>query len=247
MSTKALLDRLVPRASSGWSRSTGNRSLIKLIERGQDQLINTLGPKRVWRGTDNKGWPPYLKTVAGTSTYEIKGANLSSGAITLSLNGTSYTVLADIVRRIFLDVTSGGYDDTVAWMSEPAFYADLNPYSTVTERLVVSEIAVDAMPAMGNANPTVTFPFDPGTQNTKWMVEFYWRAPRLTSEAIPLVVPDEMEDAIEDYVIGKIQESENGAPSNLIARFEQFWKIEFPKKFNVSAKMNSNKVIPRFC
>lgn len=247
MSTKALLDRIVPRVSGGWSRSTGNRSLIKMVERGQDMLLNTLGEKRVWRGTDNKGWPPYLKTVAGTYTYEVKAANLSSGSITMSLGGTSYDVLADTVRRVFIDITQGGYDDTIVWMGEPALYADLNPYSTATERLIISKIAVEAMPALGSANPTVTFPFDPGTNNTKWLIDFYWRAPRLTSESIPLVVPDEFEDAIEDYVIAKIQESENGAMSNLMMRFEEFWKPEFSRKFKSSAKLDSNKVLLRPC
>jgi hypothetical protein len=132
-------------------------------------------------------------------------------------------------------------------MSEPALYADVNPYSTVSERLMISNIAVDHRPAMGLFNPEVTFPFDPGTNNTKWLVEFYWRALRLESESIPLVVPEEMEDAIEDYVMGKVQEAEHGGASELMERFNNFWKYEFPKKWKSGAQYTNNKVLPRFC
>jgi hypothetical protein len=245
MSVKLLLDRLVPRCSSGWNRSTGLRPLIKEIERGQDMLINTLGERRIWCGTDNKGWPPYLLTTSGTYTYEIKASNLSSGSITLSLAGSSYTVTADIVRRVFIDVSQGGYDSTVTWLAEPALYSDLNPYSNEIERLWVSEVAISSFPAVGSANPTVTFPFNPGTTTTKFFVEFYWRAPRLTSESIPLVVPEEFERALEDFVIAYVQECENGAPSQLMERFEGYWKTQFKNKFAPAARTRTNRVISR--
>lgn len=220
MSTKTLLDSIVARASSGWNRSTGTRSILSKVAEGQDALINTLGERRIWRGSDNLGFPPYLKTVAGTYTYEIKGSNLSSGTITLLLGGTSYTVVADLVRRI---------------------------YTGDAEAQTECDIAVETMPALGSANPTVIFPFDPGTEDTKYFVEFYWRAPRLVSESIPLVVPLEFERALEEYVVAYMQECENGAVSDFTNKFESFWKPEFARKFKSAGRLRNNKVILRAC
>jgi hypothetical protein len=245
MSTRTLLDKLVARASSGWNRSTGKRNLLAEVQNGRDALINSLGEDRLFRGTDNKGFPPYLKTVAGTYDYDITPENLSSGAIDITIGGTKYSFVADIVRRLFVDVTEGGYDSTITWMSKPFLYADFNPYSLNTERLVISEVAVSSRPSLGSAAPSVTFPVDPGTENTKYFCEFYYKAPPLISESIPLMIPEEFEKALEDYVIGYIQECENGSPSNLFIRFEQYWKPEFKKKFHRTARLNNNRVIPR--
>lgn len=247
MSLKTLLGKIMPRASSGWQRSTGNLNVMALIEEGQDFLVNALGERRIFRGSDNQGWPPYLITTAGVYEYEIKAANLSTGSITLTLNGVTYTVTADIVKRIYIDVTSGGYDDSITWLGQPAFYSDINPYSSMNERLLVSEVSVESMPALGTSNPVVTFPFDPGDTTTKFFVDFYWRAPRLTSESIPLIVPPEFERALLEYAVGYIQEADNGSPSAFTEKFENFWKPEFVKKFRPAARMNNSKVILRPC
>lgn len=247
MSLKTLLDSIEARASSGWNRSTGKRNLMQRVEMAQDILVAGLGEKRIWRGTDNNGWVPYLLTSAGTYTYEVKAANLSSGAISLSINGSSYSATADIVRRVFIDVTQGGYDNSITWLGEPALYSDINPFSNSNERLLVSKISVETLPAMGAGNPTITFPFDPGTTTTKFFVEFYWRAPRLTSEASPLMVTTDLEQALEDYVVGYMQECENGSPSQLTTKFEDYWKPKFVEKFKSTAKINNDKVILRPC
>jgi hypothetical protein len=247
MSTKTLLDRLVPRASSGWSRSTGNRSLLKIIEQGQDALVGALGEKRIWRGSDNAGFPPYLQTTAGTYIYEVKAANLSCDAIALLINGTSYTVIPDLVKRIFIDVTLAGYNTGISWLGQPALYADLNPYANLNERLMVSQVFCETLPAMGPGYPVVTFPFDPGTETAKYFCEFYWRAPRLDSETIPLIVPPEFERALEEYVIGYMQECENGSPSDFTEKFDTYWKPEFVRKFSSAGKIRNNSVILRPC
>ena len=245
MSTRTLLDNLVARAPSGWTRSTGKRSILALVQKGRDALISSLGDDRIYRGIDNQGFPPYLKTVAGTYDYDIAAANLSSGAIVLSIGGTSYTFIADFVKRIFIDVTSGGYDDTLTWMSQPALYADLNPYSLATSRLIISTVAVQARPSLGNAAPSVTFPADPGTADTKYFCEFYWKAPDLVGESIPLMVPTDFEEAIEDYCVGKFQEYSNGAPSQFVAKFENIWKKKFQQHFHRSAQLRNNRTVSR--
>ncbi|MGA2091818.1 MAG: hypothetical protein ABSH16_00220 [Sedimentisphaerales bacterium] len=204
-----------------------------------------MGEDRIYRGTDNQGFPPYLKTVAGTYEYDIVAANLSCGAIVKVINGTTYTFLADIIRRVFVDTTEGGYDDTITWMSQPALYADQNPYSLQSTRLVISEVAVASMPAVDDAPPHVTFPFDPGDANTKWFVEFLWKAPRLVSESIPLMVPTDFEMAIEDYVVGYMQAVANGAKSALSTQFDRQTKARFAAHFRRSAQLQNNRVIPR--
>jgi len=245
MSTRTLLDKLVARAPSGWTRSTGKRSILAQVQEARDTLIRSLGDDRIYRGTDNQGFPPYLKTVAGTYDYDINAANLSCGAIVLSIGGTAYTFLADFVKRIFIDVTSGGYDDTIAWMSQPALYSDFNPYSLATSRLEVSNVAVQARPSFGDAPPSVTFPVDPGTATTKYFCEFYWKAPTLVSESIPLMVPTDFEEAIEDAVVGKFQEYANGAPSLFTAKFNKEWKKDFKAHFHRSAQLQNNRTSSR--
>lgn len=245
MSTKTLLDRLAARAPSGWNRSTGKRSILSIVELGRDELIASLGEDRIYRGTDNQGFPPYLKTVAGTYEYDITAANLSCGAIVKVINGTTYTFIADFVRRLFVDTTEGGYDDTITWMSQPALYADQNPYSLQSTRLVISEVAVDSRPSLDDAPPQVTFPFDPGTNDTKWFVEFLWKAPRLISESIPLMIPTDFEMALEKYVVGYFQEVANGALSQYKAEFDAKTIGKFRAHFHRSAQLQNNRTIPR--
>lgn len=245
MSTKTLLDRLVARAPSGWIRSTGTRSILSIVQFGRDELIASLGSDRIFRGSDNQGFPPYLKTTAGLYDYDIVAANLSCGPIQLTRNGAAYTFLADIIRRVFVDTTEGGYDDTITWMSQPALYADQNPYSLQSTRLVISEVAVASQPALGDLPPHVTFPFDPGDTTDKWFVEFLWKCPPLISENIPLMIPSDFEMAMENYVVGYMQAVANGAKSQMSAEFDAKTKSRFRAHFGRSAQLQNNRVVPR--
>jgi hypothetical protein len=247
MTTKALLNRLVPKISGGWSRSTGDLSVLKLIEQAQDALLKEIGSKRVFRGTDNKGFPPYLLTTAGNYQYEITGAYLSCGTPTKTIGGTSYSLTADIVTRVFIDITNSSDYGGVAWCGEPAVYWAFNPFSSATERLEIALIAVDSSPALEATNPTVTFKTDPGTTTTKFFCEFLWRAPRLVSENIPLIIPQEFESAIEDYVIGTIQGDENGGISDRLTNFWVFWVPKFAEEYNRGAKAKTTKIKARIC
>lgn len=247
MSTKALLNRLMAKISGGWSRSTGDLSVLKLIEQAQDHLLSGIGTKRVFIGSDNKGFPPYLLTTAGNYQYEITGANLSSGTLAKTIGGASYSVTADIVIRVFIDITNSSDYGGMPWCGEPAVYWAFNPFSNSTERLEIAPVAVDSTPALESTNPVITFKFDPGTSTQKYFCEFLWRAPRLVSENIPLVVPPEFEQAIEDYVIGYIQNDENGGINERVGSFWNFWVPKFEDSYNRGAIARTTKVKTRLC
>jgi len=249
MSTKTLINRIVARAGTGWNRSgSSGRSILKLVEQGQDELFEAISERLIWRGTDNQGFPPYLYTTVDVYDYEIKAANLSCGALSKTINGTVYACLADKVIRVYVDITSLDYDYNFRWIGEPILYAELNPYTTQTTRLIIRQIYVEATHRIDeNTNPRVMFVDNPGTTTAKYFIDFTWKPTRLTSEGVPLFVPTRFESALEDYAVGKIQEAENGGESPLITRFYNFWMTEYKKTMNQGARSHNSQVIPRLC
>lgn len=246
MSVTSAIDRVVPFAS-GWSR-TGTRSILALFEQAQDELLEAGGHvQRYVDPTDNKGFPPYLLTTAGTYKYEITGTNLSCGALVRNLGGTNYTVYCKHVIQVFRDVSKGDYG-TLRWVGKPFVYYNQNPYSSATTRLVVAQVPVNSYPRLENTAAYIEFLEDPGTSTETYFVEFQWEAPRLSSESIPLCIPLMYERALEDYAIGRIQQLSNGAPNAYMDRFEKEWKPRFISQvLTRGASQNSREVQPRTC
>jgi hypothetical protein len=255
MGTQALLDRLVARVGSGWAESTGNQSLLKLIEMGQDLLVDKVYDKRIWIGSENNGFPPYLKTVAGTNAYEITAANLNDvTAITKRIGGTDYAVLPEIVTKVFIDATQSSTFYMGGYLVQPETWFGMNPFATELSRLQVLPIAVECEPAYEDTPPRVTFPFDPGTRDTTWFCAFAFQCPRLTSKYIPLFIPQKFEIAIEEFVVGYCQSFENGSISDFILTFfskpredGESWQDRYRGYMQRGSPRRENRILPRVC
>jgi len=225
MSVTGIIDRVFPYAS-GFGR-TGTRSILQLIERAQDRLYAYDGQfMRFIDPTDNKGFPPYLQTTAGTYKYDITAANLSCSSLVKRIGGTDYAIRCREVKKVFRDVSKSDYGN-VQWIGKPYIFYNENPYNVNTDRLQVADIPVEAHPALENTSAYVIFPFDPGTTTDVYFCDFLIEPPRLDSESIPLSVPLDYEEAIEDFVMGRIQRLSNGTPNDFEARFQEYWIPKF--------------------
>jgi len=252
MSTKTLLDDIVPQVREGYSRSTGGRSLLSLIQKGQDKLFRYDGPQFRYLGTDNNGWAPYLNTVAGTYEYEIVAANLVNvTSLVRVINGVSYPIRARTVLKVFVDSTNIDYGKR--WIGEPYSFEWQNPYSTALTRLSVVDIPIDSWEATGLSSARVIFKEDPGTSTDKYFIQFTIEPPRLTSESVPLLVPEYYEEALEDYVIGTIQKRESGSVSDRWHLFHTnrpgitSWLTKFHQELSRGAQSDNVKINPRVC
>ena len=244
MSTKSTVDRIAPYATN-WAR-VGNRSILALMQEAQDELFDTDLKNLIWIDPENEGYPPYLNTTAETYQYSITAANLVGvSSITRSIGGTDRVVRARKVLRVFIDTTSGDYDYDKRWLGAPAIYRSQNPYSQQSTRISISSVPVDSYPALEGTTAYIIFKEDPGTTTDKYFVEFAWEPPRLTSESIPLAVPRLFENALEDYVFGKIQKYENGKTNDNLTKFYGYWRTRFKKEIYSGAQANNNEVLPR--
>jgi len=253
LSTKTLIDEIVPQVPDGYQRSTGNRSILKLIERGQDLLFDFDSPHMVYYATENQGFPPYLTTTAGTYRYEIKAENLTDiSSLTIPLGGSTQTVRARRVLKVFVETTNIDY--TSRWIGEQYQYTWFNPYTTATSRVFVSDVPVRSYPATAQTPAYIMFSEDPGDSTEKYFVKFAWEPPRLTAETIPLAVPELYELALEDYVVGMVQYRANGKMSERLARFlydrgsdQPSWITQFRSEMFVGATSAPLKAMPRIC
>jgi len=244
MSVKSLIDRLQP-FCQGWTR-TGTRSLLTLAQEAQDVLLNHETNYTVYTGTGNTGFPPYLKTTTGTTRYAVNNTNLSEN-ITRTIGGTAYAIRCRRVLRIFVDVTSSNYDYLRRWIGEPYARGFFNPYSSNTSRLAVADVPARFSPALENTEATVEFQEDPGTTTDIYFCNFIWEAPRLTAETVPFAIPADFEAAIEDYIMGKVSELENGKISERTTRWLRYWQDEFKTRTSDGVQITDNSVQPEFC
>ena len=245
MSTKALIDRIVPQLGAKYSRSTGTRSILNDIQEAMDELTSTVAPFRIYRGADNLGLPPYLKTAASTFDYEIIPANLSTGTLTKKLNGSDYEIKARVVTRVLVDVSTANQYG-IRWVGKPFIYSAENPYGG-QRPIRVAEITISAVPYQDGTPPRIHFFEQPVVSDTTYMVEFTYLSPRLGSESIPLDVPREFETALEDYVVGMNQMRENGKYGDRITRFFEYWKPEFEIRMGIGASISDNQTPSRTC
>lgn len=220
MSTKSLIDEVEPWAP-GWSRATGNKSLLKLAQKGLDFMFGDAdNPYFIWRGTDNDGFPPYLTTVDETQRYLIKASNLENvDSLTIPIAGTDYAVRANKILKVFVDATLSGYDYDKRWIGEPYAYNFYNPYSSDISRTSISNVACKKMMAYQNSDPYIDFPENPGDTTDIYFVEFTYQAIRLTAETVPLSCPERFEEGLIDFMIGTVQKRQNGKMNEYLANF----------------------------
>jgi len=253
LSTKTLIDEIVPQVPDGYQRSTGSRSILKLIERGQDLYLDYDAPHMRYYAPENQGFPPYLTTTAGTYRYEIKAANLTDvSSLTVPVGGSSYAVRAKRVIKVFVETENIDY--SMRWIGEQYQFSWFNPYTTATSRLLISDVPVHSYPATEQTPAHIQFTEDPGTTTQKYCVLFTWEAPRLTSENIPLVVPEIYELGLEDYVVGTVQYRANGKMGERLSRFirdngsgDPSWITRYRNEMQIGASRAPLKTIPRDC
>jgi hypothetical protein len=246
MSTTGIIDRVLPWCP-GWERSSGRKNLLKVLQQGVDMLFNFDDDCMIYRDTDNRGFPPYLITVAGTYRYSITPLNLSCSSITRNIGDASYNLTARKVNRIFIDTTSTSAEYFDSWTGIP-FRLNINPYNIGwQDRLYIAISQVSSQLGYENTPPYVDFQSDPGSHSDKFFCEFYVGAPRLLSESIQIPLPVEYEEALEDYVIGFVQKRESGRTNDNLERF----KNEMIPKFRDDIRTAANTVEPytpaRFC
>lgn len=245
MSTRALLDRIEPYCP-GWQRSSGKKSLLKFIEQGVDQLFDFDHDSMIYRGSDNKGFPPYLKTVAGTYRYDITASNLSCGPITKTINGSSYFFVARKIKHVFIDVTRNRADYNRSFIGVPYAFS-INPYNVRTDRIFISDVNGNGFPSMENTPAYFEFIEDPGTEDTRYFVEFYIGPARLLSENIQLPIPQQFEEALEDFVIGKVQKRESGRLTDLDQQWREYWVPEFQRYMSSNCTNEPHETETRVC
>jgi hypothetical protein len=98
-----------------------------------------------------------------------------------------------------------------------------------------------------NTPPYFEFINDPGTESSKYFIEFIFGPPRLLSENIPVPVPSEFEDDILKYVIGECQWFESGRPNDNAAYFENTVIPKFHALMNQGAIDRVYETTPRVC
>ena len=242
MSLNATIDRIMPYAP-GWSR-TGTRSVIKLVERAQDELFDFDAPYMHYRSTDNKGFPPYLTTVSGTYRYEMTDANLSCD-MTINIGGVARTIRARRIVSVFVDVSLGNANCGRRWIGSPFVYSFENPNRSSNERTECALIPVNLVPALESTLASLTFLEDPGATTDRFFVDFLWEPPRLTAETIPLVIPELFEEALEDYCIGKVQYRASGTYPETLTRFYKYWVPRFQETMGAGTETFNWETLPR--
>jgi len=239
-----LIDRLEPFAQ-GWTR-TGTQSIQALIQQALDLLFDEESDYLLFVDPeDNKGFPPFLKTKADTFGYDVVAANLSLSSISKKFNGIDTLVQVRRVKRIFIDVSKNN-EFGRRWIGQPTFFGFFNPFTNKTTRLQVAEVPIKSEPALEDGTPAkVIFPEDPGTSTDRYFIEFYWSPPKLTSEKITLAIPLKYEQALEDYVLGRINEFANGKTSDRSLKFINFWVPEFRQRvLTANAQLNNRETLP---
>jgi lipid II:glycine glycyltransferase (peptidoglycan interpeptide bridge formation enzyme) len=136
---------------------------------------------------------------------------------------------------------------TDQWFGVPYYYAYSDPYGICTNRREIADVLVESWPALENTNAGVRFKKDPGASTQQYFVDFTWEPMRLTSESIPLCVPADYEEALEDYVIGKIQTRETGKISDRLAMFNSYWLPRWQQDMSQDAHTQVNQTRPRVC
>jgi len=247
MSLKSLIDNIVPQIPNGYNRTGSSRSILQLIDDGQRELTDYDGLGQRYIGTDNDGYPPFLTTVAGTVKYTIEADNLTDiTTITRTLGGAEREVRCRRVLGVFID-SATAFDYGMRWIGQEEPFSYLNPYTTATTRIMVRKVHVTSFPAFAEDPAYIIFPEDPGSTTETFFVDFVWEPAPLTAEGNPLSVPQRFERALEDYVIGTVQERSGGKPSERLGRFYAFWVPQYHMAMDAQPQIRPRTTIPRVC
>jgi len=252
MSTKALVEKIYRRSLSlglktTWARNSGEHSILKLIEEGQDALLDGYKEGMIWIGNENQGFPPYLKTTEGVYSYEITANNLKDvTSVTFNVGGSNREVRAKQVLSVFVDSSCRGYN-TLPYPQSPGSFSWYDPYSFLTRQRRIISLNVDAFEALEDTPARIMFKADPGTTDTRYFVAFTWEAPRLTSESISLVIPRSFEKYLIDYAIGNMLEHEGHVNNTHIQRFENIGIYEYKRTRREGAHVDDFETPLRIC
>ena len=241
MSVQSLIDQIAPFAV-GWSRVR----ILGLIDQAQQKLCNLDSSAQWFIGSDNQGFPPYLKTVAGTYKYDITGANTSTGSITRTINGADLDVTAKKVLNVFIDAVDA-VDYNMKYLGDPFMFVSPWQYSTRQTRVSAISVPVQTTPGLQYTAPAVIFKDDPGTTTDKYFCLFTVNPLALRAEYYPLSVDLEWEEALADYVMGRIQWISTGKQSDFMVKFEQYWMPLYNSRIIAELNAESDSTPTRIC
>jgi hypothetical protein len=245
MSTKGIIDRCLPWCP-GWNRDSGHKNLLKVFEQCLDIVYDFDDESMIYRGLDNKGFPPYLLTTTGTYRYDIKADNLSCGSIARSIGGITATFMARKVKRVFVDISAGHAGIEQQWVGEPYYYS-VNPFSSINSRIFMQEVKGNSQPAYENTPAYFEFLEDPATTTERYFVEFYIGPPRMLSQSIQAPIPIGFEPAVECYIRGYVKRLESGQTNNDEEKFESYWLPKWQNMLLGCANMADTKTPLRIC
>lgn len=230
-----IIDELVP-FCPGWHRNAGNKNLLRLVGKAVEELYSDVS----WRFKDgsNEGRVPYLLTTDTVFEYALTAANLSCGELEKTIDGTAYLLVPKTVRRVYIDVTDR--------LSEYGFNRRYGSEFEENGKLYV-KITVDSEVGSDGTPPIVRFLENPGTTTDKFLIDITVGCPKLTSENIPIPIPDEFSEGIIEYVHGTCQKRENGRGSEMLISFEEVWKPRFRRYLQGAASSRPTTTKPRLC
>ncbi len=211
MSVKFLVDDIALKAP-GWSRAR----ILRKLNDGQNWLFSKPCRQTIYLDPTT-GFPPYLTTVAGTFKYEIPD-------VTMTVGGVSRSLRIWRVNQVFVDssnITDYNYLG-YGYLGEPFGFCGVNPYTNNTGKIEFKQVYVESYEARENDKAYILFKSDPGDTTNVYYVEGVIEPLQLTTESLPLTLPKRWEDALFDYVVGKIQDQGYGKDS-LTQRFHEFW------------------------
>lgn len=245
MSLQTIIDSVLPWCP-GWEIQTGRKNLLKAAQSGLDEYYAVDDEHLIYRGTDNKGFPPYLLTTDETYRYNIEAANLSCGAITKTIGGSTVTMTAKKVVGVFVDVTTRRDDIFQTYIGRPYQYS-LNPYTTSSTRIFRQDIKVNSDPEFQSGAPYVEFLNNPGTTTEKFFVEFVIGPPVLYSLSIKIPLPRRFEEGLASYIMGYVQKRESGKSNDMLVEFYDYWQPEFHRELRSCASISDDFTPQRRC
>jgi hypothetical protein len=248
MNTQSLVTLIKEDFASDWSRT----KILDTIDRGQKRLFSIDCPLTTFLNYSDVDFPlPIINTTAGTLKYDITAANLvntAGGAVTLSIGG--YTVTARKARNVFIKATTSVRNFDKFFYGEDFSWSGLNAsWSKTWMGVQFQKVPImPPHPKSGLENAFVQFVEDPGTHADTYYVEFYYNAPDLTSESIPLAIDaGRWADALIDYTVGHIENSQYGR-SERLTKFENYWMKKFKSYGNAGmAERSPMKFQAREC
>lgn len=226
METQEIITSII----DGYAPQAGRARVLDLLDKVQKNIFGGNAVQNIFLNFDDPDFPiPVLSTTANNLDYDITAANLvdsEQNAITLTVGGRA--VVARRIKRVFIQASSiGSTNYNKTFYGERFDWAGLNDFwSQRLSRIQFFEVPVILFHRSGLRNAHVTFVEDPGTENNKYFVEFYYGPVELTSETVPLSIDgDTFYKELVDGVVGLIEDSDFGRSD----RWTTFTQVHKPK------------------